>query len=73
MKRTAIIIGWLLVIAGGIAVSAGVIHSFWVLWSIGPMGLFNYLPVILVFSGMFAAAIGLTLISWTKSMNKASK
>jgi hypothetical protein len=67
MKQTAIVVAWILVIAGGVAVAAGVIHSFWVLWSLGPMALLRILPVILVFSGMFAAAIGLALISWTKS------
>ena len=73
MRQMAIIIGWLLVTGGGIAVAAGVIHAWWVLLSVGPMGLFNYLPAILGFSGMFAAAIGLTLISWIKSTSKVSK
>lgn len=69
MKQTALVVGWILVIAGGIAVAAGGIHSFWVLWSRGSMALLNILPLILVFSGMFAAAIGLALVSWTKPMS----
>lgn len=69
MKRTALVVGWILVIAGGMAVAAGVVHSFWALFSLGPMALFSYFPVLSVFSGMFAAAIGLALISWIKSTN----
>jgi hypothetical protein len=73
MKQIALVVGWTFVIAGGITVAAGVTHSFWLLWSVGPMALFSILPVILVFSGILAAAIGLGLISWIKSANRASK
>lgn len=69
MKQAVLVIGWILVIAGGTAVVAGVVHSFWVLWSLGAMALLNILPAILVLSGMLAVAIGLALISWTKSTN----
>lgn len=69
MKHALSVLGWILVIAGGAAVAAGVVYSFWVLWSLGPMALLNILPVVLVFSGMSCSAIGLGLISWVKSRN----
>ena len=73
LRQTAIIICWILVTGGGIAVAANVVHSFWVLWSLKPITLFNYTPVILVILGVLAAAIGLAIISWIKSADRVSK
>ena len=69
MKQAVLVIGWILVIAGGMAVVAGIAHSFWALWSLGAMALLNILPVLLVLSGMFVAGIGLAIIAWNKSAN----
>lgn len=66
MKQTALVLGWMLLVAGGLTVATGIAVLILQFLARDPMLLLNYWPLVLILSGMFAGAIGLALMSWSK-------
>ena len=66
MKQTALVLGWMLLVAGGLTVAAGIAVMILQFLAQDPMLLLSYWPLLLILSGMFAGAIGLALMSWSK-------